>query len=255
MKQSGLRIVVVAALMAAALLGYGAELKSETNQAFDGYTVLAEKQLREGPFLYSDAHAEAQAAARRGETFVAEQKAAEYVVPGGLMHDWLGVSFFPGATIAGLRAQMQDYDNYKTVYNPDVIDSRLMARNGNAYKAYLKLENKQFVKLIYDSEYAVEFSAPATDRMEIISRSTRKEHEGGDEGFLWRVNSYWRFEQAPDGVYVQCRVISLSRGLPIGIGWLRGPLERFPRESMVRTMEATRRAATCGGANCSSRSR
>jgi hypothetical protein len=79
--------------------------------------------------------------------------------------------------------------------------------------------------------------------MEIVSRSTRIQQSGSDQGFLWRLNSYWRFEQVEGGVYVQCRAISLSRDLPLGFGWLRGFLERFPRESMVNTMDATRRAA------------
>ena len=146
-------------------------------------------------------------------------------------------------SIASLRALMQDYDNYKRIYSPDIIDSRLISRDGGHFRAFLQLENTQFLKLIYDSDYDIQYSAPAADRMEIVSRSTRIQQSGRDQGFLWRLNSYWRFEQVEGGVYVQCRAISLSRDLPLGFGWLRGFLERFPRESMVNTMDATRRAA------------
>ena len=65
---------------------------------------------------------------------------------------------------------------------------------------------------------------------------------GDDDGFLWRVNAYWRFEEADGGLYAQCRAISLSRGLPIGFGWLRAFIQKFPKDSMANTLNATRRA-------------
>jgi hypothetical protein len=96
--------------------------------------------------------------------------------------------------------------------------------------------------LIYDSDYDVRYAFPAPDRMEIVSRSTRIVQSGNDHGFLWRLNSYWRFQQAGGGVYAQCRAISLSRGIPFGFAWLHDFLQKFPRGSMVNTLEATRRA-------------
>jgi len=63
---------------------------------------------------------------------------------------------------------------------------------------------------------------------------------GQDSGLLWRLNSYWRFEAADDGVYARCEAISLSRDVPAGLGWmLKGFLETFPRESMVNTLRGT----------------
>jgi hypothetical protein len=64
-----------------------------------------------------------------------------------------------------------------------------------------------------------------------------------DHGFLWRLNSYWRFEQTPRGVFVQCEAISLTRDIPVGLGWVIGPLvEQVPKESLEFTLGATRRA-------------
>lgn len=99
--------------------------------------------------------------------------------------------------------------------------------------------------MIYDSEYDVQYydGAIDSDTFAIVSRSTRIVQSGDDHGFLWRLNSYWRFGEADDGVYAQCRAISLSRDIPFGFGWLRGFLQKFPRESIVSTLEATRRAA------------
>ncbi|MGP8270516.1 MAG: hypothetical protein ACLQLH_10655 [Terracidiphilus sp.] len=237
-------LVVAAALFAMPALGV--EPTAETSRAFDQYVTAAEKQLHEGAFLYSDAHPEAKTAARNGQTVVVQQRSGEVRVTGGLIHDWLGFSFFPGAHLAEVRAPMQDYANYKSVYAPDVIDSKLLARDGDNFRVFLKMQNRQFITLTYDSEYAVSYGAPAADRLEIVSHSTRIQQAGNDQGFLWRLNSYWRFVEADGGVYAECRSISLSRGIPFGFGWLHEPLEKFPRDSMVRTMESTRRAATSG---------
>jgi len=237
-------LVVAAVLFAVPTLGV--EPAADTSRAFDQYIAAAEKQLRDGVFLYSDAHPEAKTAARKGQTVVVKQRSGDVQVPSGLIHDWLGFSFFPGAHIAEVRTLMQDYGSYKRIYAPDVIDSKLLAQDGGRFRVFLKMQNKQFITLTYDSEYEVSYSAPAADRMEIISHSSRIQQDGTDQGFLWRLNSYWRFEEADGGVYAECRSVSLSRGIPFGFGWLHEPLEKFPRDSMVRTMDATRLAATSG---------
>jgi len=66
---------------------------------------------------------------------------------------------------------------------------------------------------------------------------------GDDDGFLWRLYSYWRFYQSQDGVFVQCHAISLTRNVPAGLGWIVRPfLETIPRDSLRFTLEATRNA-------------
>jgi hypothetical protein len=241
-----MRTFLVLAVALFAMPAFGLEPAAETNRAFVQYVAAAEKQLHDGAFLYSDAHPEAKAAARKGQTVVVQQRSGDVQVPNGLIHDWLGFSFFPGAHLAEVRALMQDYGSYKSIYAPDVIDSKLLGRDGDNFRVFLKIQNKQFITLTYDSEYEVSYSTPAADRLEIISHSTRIQQAGSDQGFLWRLNSYWRFVEADGGVYAECRSISLSRGIPFGFGWLHEPLEKFPRDSMVRTMEATRRAAASG---------
>jgi hypothetical protein len=66
---------------------------------------------------------------------------------------------------------------------------------------------------------------------------------GHDHGFLWRLNSYWRFEQRDGGVYVECEAISLTRSVPAGLGWLINPIVRtLPRESLASTLRSLRAA-------------
>ena len=56
---------------------------------------------------------------------------------------------------------------------------------------------------------------------------------GTGHGFLWRMNAYWLIEPRPEGVYLECRSLSLSRSIPAGLGWLIEPFvtsvpKRFP---------------------------
>jgi hypothetical protein len=41
----------------------------------------------------------------------------------GLIHDWLGVGFVPNAKIEDVLLVARDYDHYKDIYRPGVIES------------------------------------------------------------------------------------------------------------------------------------
>ena len=64
---------------------------------------------------------------------------------------------------------------------------------------------------------------------------------GQGRGYLWRLNTYWRFEEKDNGVYMQCEALSLTRDIPFGLGWLLKPLvTKIPRESLNRALGQTR---------------
>ena len=50
----------------------------------------------------------------------------------------------------------------------------------------------------------------------------REKPVGHDGGFLWRIDSYWRFEEQDGGAYVEAESISLTRDIPTGLGWCSG---------------------------------
>jgi hypothetical protein len=57
------------------------------------------------------------------------------------------------------------------------------------------------------------------------------------------MNSYWRFEEKDQGVYVEVESISLTRDIPTGLGWLIKPfVTSIPRESLLMTLGSTRTA-------------
>ena len=77
----------------------------------------------------------------------------------------------------------------------------------------------------------------------------------GGHGFLWRLDSYWRFEEKDGGVYVQLESVGLSRGVPFIFAWLVNPLlSSIPRGTLASLLTKTRVAVSARIANAQSRS-
>jgi hypothetical protein len=177
-------------------------------------------------------------------------------IAGGMIQDWRGALFLPHATIQKVKTVLQDYENYKQFYKPEVIESKQLAHQGDEYDVFLRLRKKQLLTVVLNTEYHVRYSQPDPRRMYVLSRSTRiaevkdsersratEEPVGRDFGFLWRLNSYWQFEEADSGVYAELRAISLSRDVPVGLGWMiKGFVSKFPKESMLNTLRGTKAA-------------
>ncbi|MEI9813221.1 MAG: hypothetical protein WDO18_11455 [Acidobacteriota bacterium] len=118
-------------------------------------------------------------------------------------------------------------------------------------RVYLKLVKKKVLTAVLNSEYDVVYHPLGNGRWSVISRSTRmSEVEDGQElpagtgrGFLWRLNAYWLIEPRGNGVYLECRSISLSRDIPFGLGFAVGPfVKSLPPESLRATLDLTARA-------------
>ena len=57
---------------------------------------------------------------------------------------------------------------------------------------------------------------------------------------MWRLNTYWRYEERDGGLYIQIESVTLSRSIPVGLGWAIGPfVESVPRESLEFTLRST----------------
>ena len=238
-----------------------AELRKHTLQAFDGYIRTLESQLeerlRKGDFLWSDDNPSRLARVRAGQVAIEPSKGkGEIEVRDGLIHDWVGAVFIKGAKLQKVLAAVQNYDNHKNTHKPEVLDSRLLSRNGNDFKIYLRVMKKKIITVVLNTEHEVHYVPVSATREHSRSYSTkiaevdnpgeRDERElepGKDHGFLWRLYSYWRFEEKDGGVYVECRAVSLTRDVPWGLGWLITRIVReLPRESLGNTLESTRKA-------------
>jgi hypothetical protein len=173
-----------------------------------------------------------------------------------MIHDWTGITFVPGVTLQQTLAALQDYDRDADYYQPTVLRAKLLSRDGNSFRVFLRLKETHVITVVLDTEYEIQYLVVDIAHAASISHSTRiteiegagspQEHAASSKdnhGFLWRLNSYWRFYQADGGVYIQCNAISLTRDVPVGLGWLIGPfIENVPRESLDFTLTATREA-------------
>jgi len=176
-------------------------------------------------------------------------------VPDGLIHHWIGDVFVPGATVAQAIALAEDYDHHQGTY-PEVVRSRLLKREGNDFHIFYRLRKHKVITATLDTEHDVHYFQDDAKRWHSVSISTRiaqvddpgkpNEREkpvGHDDGFLWRIDSWWRFEQSDGGVYVECESVSLTRDIPKGLGWLIEPfITSIPKESLQNTLGSTRSA-------------
>jgi hypothetical protein len=267
-------ITIVAALIAAIGIGVrptrAEQLKKETAAAFDQYIRLKEtrdeRQISgQQAFLWIDdlpepIAREAYAKVKRGEVLTRRNQDCGApdcsAIPGGLIHDWVGVVFIPGVSLAQAMSALQDYDRDADYYRPQVLKSKLLDRSADVFHVFLRLKQVHVITVVLDTEYEVHYRY--LDDAHAVSRSystriaevenggeanERDRAPGDDRGLLWRLYSYWRFYQADGGIYIQCNAVSLTRDVPAGLGWLIRPfIQKIPSESLSFTLDATREA-------------
>jgi hypothetical protein len=176
-------------------------------------------------------------------------------IPDGLVHHWLGLVFVPGASVDDALTLLQDYDRHAQIYAPAVARSKILSREGDVFRVHLRFFMKKVITVVLNTEHEARFTrvSPGFAHSRIVSAriaeveepgspGEREKPVGNDGGYLWRLNTYWRFVERDGGVYVQCESVSLTRGIPAGFGWLIGPfVTSIPRESLTFTLETTRR--------------
>jgi hypothetical protein len=245
-----------------------AKLEPQTLKAYDSYVQLTEKRIAgelnsNSGFLVTDftpaaQRAKARSVLKTGQVYIEKMvthgaNGKEIDVPNGLIHHWLGSVFIPNIQLQSLLQRIQDYDHHSE-YFTEVQQSKLISRNADTFRIFLRLERKKVVTVHYNSEHTVIYRKHAPDRVssrsfstkiaEIDDAGTATEKEkpvGDDSGFFWRLNSYWRFKAQDGGVVVECESISLSRSIPFGLSWLIGGfVESVPRESLESTLVAVR---------------
>ena len=159
-------------------------------------------------------------------------------VSGGSIHLWRGSTLVRHATVDQLLAAMMDPGTPPP--QEDVLESRVLARLGSTLHVYVKLRRTAIVTVVYDTEHDVSFRRASANLATSESVSTRiAETNGGDRGFLWRLNAYWRYVQVGRDVLVELESLSLSRDIPLLVRPIAGPIiNGIARESMRRTLDA-----------------
>lgn len=246
------------------------KLKSETAAAFDRYIALTDErntiELNAGtPFLWIDSLPESERRAafesvRSGTTRIEKREpldqGKEIRCPGGMIHHWEALSFLPKADVDDVLKILEDYDHHSEYYKPDVEQSKTLQHEGNHYLAFLRFRRHKVITVVLNTTHDVTYFRDSARRAhsrssaikitEVENAGTDDEREkaaGDDDGFLWRMETWWRLEERDGGVYIQSEVVSLTRDIPTGMGWMIGPfVSGIPKESLAFTMDATRKA-------------
>jgi len=131
--QRGLRLGAL--IVMSVSLGYAAELKKETLNAWDSYIAKENAEVKqraagEEDFFWADAEPSRFDEIRRGAAVV--QPVGDHNpirVPGGLIHHWISAVFIPNATIDDVLAITRDYSHYKDYFKPGVADAAAIMKS------------------------------------------------------------------------------------------------------------------------------
>jgi len=232
-----------------------AEPTSKAVASFDSYVGTVDDRLarqhRSSQGFLAD---EDRARLRNGELIVEKlAPAAPAGFPGAMLHHWRGTAFAPGAKAADFEHVMRSFSDYPQYYAPQVIQTRILSQEGYHYQVVMRVKQHHVITVVMDTAYDVTFVRLDAQHGHSISRSTRVSEidsagtpseralaPGEDHGFLWRLNTYWSYEERDGGLYMQVESVSLTRAVPTGLGWAIGPfVESVPRESLEFTLRST----------------
>jgi hypothetical protein len=247
-----------------------ADLKPETMAAYKRYLQITQANIdaeltRKDPYLWIDSlptarRASNYSALRKGDLVIDRLETLDQgktiPVPGGLVHHWIGTIFIPGATLAQTLEFMEDYNHKQDYFRPDIQRSKILRRDGDDFLVNLRFYKKQVITTVIDTDHQVHYHIVDSTHAWSRSHTTRiqevedpgetTEHlepPGHDRGFLWSMDTYWRFQEKDGGTYVECQSLSLTRDIPTGLGWMVGPfVTSVPRESLTFTLVTARSA-------------
>lgn len=263
----------IALLGAASSDLFAATLTSKTVKAFDRYVEATQARIKgerhDGDFLYIDSLPKSQyeqvlSTLENGGVYVQQlhtldAKGQRISIPNGMVNHWVGDILIPHTKLSTVLDVLRNYNNFKNIYKPEIVASRLISRQDeDDYKVFLRLQKKSIVTVTLDTWYDNHFTRVDADRGYSRSISTRIQQVedygtpqqyldpvGQDSGYLWRIDSYWRYAKHGDGVIIEWESIALSRPIPFLIAWFVRPLIRgIARDTVQNMLTATRKAVS-----------
>ncbi len=226
--------------------------------AFNSYTHTVETRLeqqhRSQSTFLAPASSDLQSAdrLRRGELIV-EKLTPPADPPGAMLHHWRGTAFAPGAKAADFERLMKDFNAYPQRFSPQVLQARVLAQQGDRLQATMRVRQRHVITVVMDTAYDISYGRLDAQHGYSISQSTRIDEidspgtarervlsPSEEHGFLWRLNTYWSYEERDGGLYMQIESVTLTRSIPTGLGWAIRPfVESVPRESLEFTLRST----------------
>lgn len=257
-------------LLTRAVTANAHDLSMETIKAWDEYVRRVDLRIQEHlngrkPFLWIDESAERRQHVMNGEIMVAPVIAyGVQEVPNGLIHDWIGGVFIPGATLDTLSATALDYSRYKQFYQPVIVESKLLGCTETGQRVSIVWHRKVlWFSTAMQGEYAAHevridshhgYNVSNTVHLQQIDNYGRRNQrllppDTGD-GYVWRLRSIARYEERDGGVYLEVEAIALTRDIPSSLRWVMSPfISRLSINSLTTTLGQTRDAVNSAAAN------
>jgi hypothetical protein len=240
-----------------------ASLEPATLKAWDEYVAAAKSQMEQrlspgNTFLWLDERPERLAKVRAGEIVGSPVGPNPKKAPSGLIHDWLGAAFIPNVNLNDVLGVVRDYARYKDLYQPAVIDSRVIDYGETKDRYSTVLINKSvFLKMALDADYESRYVHVDDRRIYNTSRATRIQEiddygspaqrvlpEDQGKGILWRLFSITRYAERDGGVYLEFEALGLTRDIPASLRWIVEPVvRRISRASLTTSIRQTQHAA------------
>ena len=177
-------------------------------------------------------------------------------VPSGLIHDWIGAVFVPNTSLNDVLQVVRDYSRYKDLYQPGVVDCKVIATGPNEDRFSMLLMNRALLlKTAFDADYESRYVQVDNHRAYSISRTTRVQevaeygspaqhvlNAGEGNGIIWHLMGITRFMQRDSGVYIELEALGLSRDIPAAIRWFVEPtVRRVSRDALSTSLDKPRR--------------
>jgi hypothetical protein len=256
---SALRGLLIALLFAAIPGCAMAEPSPEAVAAFSSYAGAVESRLArqhrspDGFLAPLAPPAQSEQRLRQGDLIVEQlTPATGAAFSGAMIHHWRGTAFAPGATAADFEQLMKNFNAYPEHFSPQVLQAKILAQQGDRLQAVMRVRQRHVLTVVMDTAYDIAFGrldarhgysiSRSTQISEIASPGTPAERalsSSEEHGFLWRLNTYWSYEERDGGLYMQIESVTLTRSIPTGFGWAIGPfVESVPRESLEFTLHS-----------------
>lgn len=237
-------------IIAVAQCAFAEEPTNAALNGFNAYTVSVEMRLATQHRTAESFLPLSNAAKLRAGQLIVENltPAASAKLPGALLHDWRGTAFISGASAADFEHLLKTVDEYPRLFSPQVVAAGTLNVSGDHRRIWMRVRQRHIIAVRMDTTYDVHYGHLDAQHGFSFSRSTNISELDSSghpvspaetHGFLWRMNTYWTYEQQDGGLYIQVESISLTRSVPTGLGWLVGPyVESVPRESIEFTLRS-----------------
>jgi hypothetical protein len=161
------------------------------------------------------------------------------------------------SSLNDVRRVVRDYGRYRDLYQPNVVDSKVIAMAEEKDRFSMSLLNQSLLlKTAFDADYESLYFKVDDRRAYSVERTTRIQEieeygspaqrvlkEGEGHGIIWGLFGITRFMERDGGVYMEFEAIGLSRDIPASMRWLVEPIvRRVSRSSLLTSLQQTGKA-------------